>query len=113
MRSWVVARTGETRVSSRFNDSSILSRKQFDLWGQGCSRQFEPTQMAIPAQSRVFARFGGVVVAAACALHAVAHAASPVPDSVSLSESTITWSTVKYATDAENGFVDGSLDKTT
>ena len=35
------------------------------------------------------------------------------PDSVSLSESTTTWSTVKYATDAENGFVDGSLDKTT
>ena len=32
---------------------------------------------------------------------------------MSLSESTITWSTVKYATDAENGFVDGSLDKTT
>ena len=29
---------------------------------------------------------------------------------VSLSESTIVWSTVKYATDAENGFVDGSLD---
>jgi hypothetical protein len=39
------------------------------------------------------------------------HAASPVPDRVSLSESTMAWSTVKYATDAENGFVNGSLDK--
>ena len=27
------------------------------------------------------------------------------------SELTITWSTVKHATDAENGFVGGSLDK--
>ena len=34
-------------------------------------------------------------------------------DGVSLSELTISWSTVKYATDAENGFVDGSLDKNT
>jgi hypothetical protein len=48
-----------------------------------------------------------------CAFHAVVQAASPVPDRVSLSESTITWSTVKYATDAENGFVSGSLDKNT
>ncbi|MFB9262567.1 DUF5107 domain-containing protein [Bradyrhizobium erythrophlei] len=31
---------------------------------------------------------------------------------MSLSESSITWSTVKFATTAENGFVDGSLDKT-
>ncbi len=36
-----------------------------------------------------------------------------MPDRVSLSASTVTWSTVKYATNAENGFVDGSLDKTT
>ncbi len=50
---------------------------------------------------------------AVCAFQNVGHAASPEPDSVSLSESTITWSTVKYATTAENGFVDGSLDKTT
>jgi hypothetical protein len=35
------------------------------------------------------------------------------PDRVSLSEQTISWSTVKYATDAQNGFVDGSFDKTT
>ncbi len=50
---------------------------------------------------------------AVCACHAVVRAESPVPDSVSLSESTITWSTVKYATDVDNGFVSGSLDKTT
>ena len=35
-------------------------------------------------------------------------------DTVSLTESTISWSTVKYATSPDNGFVDGSLDlKTT
>jgi len=34
-------------------------------------------------------------------------------DSVSLTRSTITWSTFKYATAADNGFVAGSLDKTT
>jgi hypothetical protein len=45
-------------------------------------------------------------------LHVV-HAASAVLDRVSLARSTITWSTVKYATDAENGFVEGSLDKKT
>jgi hypothetical protein len=50
---------------------------------------------------------------AAGALSGVAHAASPEADRVSLSESTTTWSTVKYATDAENGFVDGSLDMKT
>lgn len=40
-----------------------------------------------------------------------APAAATEPDRVSLGESTISWSTVKYATDADNGFVDGSLDK--
>lgn len=67
--------------------------------------------MAIHAPSH--SRFAVAVFAAICALHAVAHAASPVADKVSLSESTITWSTVNYATDAENGFVNGSLDKKT
>jgi hypothetical protein len=47
------------------------------------------------------------------AFPAVAQAASPAPDQVSLSESTMTWSTVKYATDAESGLVSGSLDKKT
>src|SRR5258706_14683801 len=69
--------------------------------------------MAIHAPSRTRVRFAGTIVSAVCAFHAVVHAASPVPDRVSLSESTITWSTVKYATNAENGFVSGSLDKKT
>jgi hypothetical protein len=67
--------------------------------------------MAIRAPLRAWIRFAGAVLSAVCVLHAAAHAASPVPDKVSLSESTITWSTVKYATDAENGFVDGALDR--
>src|SRR5712671_5643383 len=69
--------------------------------------------MAIRARSRIRARFAGTAVSAACAFYAVAHAASPVSDRVSLSESTMKWSTVQYATDAENGFVSGSLDKKT
>ena len=69
--------------------------------------------MAIHAPSRIRGRFAVAVLWAVCAFHAVVHAASPVADRVSLSESTMTWSTVKYATDAENGFVSGSLDKTT
>ena len=32
---------------------------------------------------------------------------------VTLTESMISWNTVKYATDAENGIVNGSLDKKT
>src|SRR4030081_3752742 len=67
--------------------------------------------MAIQAPSRTRVRFAVAVLSAVCAFHAVVHAASPVPDRVSLSESTITWSTVKYATNAENEFVSGSLDK--
>jgi hypothetical protein len=52
------------------------------------------------------------VVAALLALHAfhTAPAAAQVADGVSLRESTVTWSTVTYATGADNGFVDGSLD---
>src|SRR6266567_8869115 len=69
--------------------------------------------MAIHAPSRTRVRFAVAILSAACAFHAVGHAASPVSDTVSLSESTITWSTVKYATNAENGFVSGSLDKKT
>jgi hypothetical protein len=53
------------------------------------------------------------VLSATFPFHAVVHAASPAPDRVSLSESTITWSTVKYATNADNGLVSGSLDKKT
>jgi hypothetical protein len=43
----------------------------------------------------------------------VAPAAAQVADSVSLRESTITWSTLAYTTGADNGFVDGSLDAKT
>src|SRR5216683_1599899 len=64
-----------------------------------------------PWRSRI--RLAAATLSAVCACHAVVHAESPVPDRVSLSESTISWSTVKYATDAENGFVNGSLDKKT
>src|SRR3954451_24766403 len=69
--------------------------------------------MAAQTPSRTRVCFAVAVLSAVCVFHAVVHAASPVPDKVSLSESTITWSTVKYATDAENGFVLGSLDNTT
>src|SRR5271166_2468437 len=69
--------------------------------------------MAIHAPSRSRVRFAIAVLSAVCAFYAVVHAASPEPDGVSLSESTIAWSTVKYATDAENGLVSGSLDKNT
>src|SRR6478735_4536062 len=69
--------------------------------------------MVIHARWCTRVRFAVAVLWAACAFQAVGQAASPQPDRVSLSESTITWSTVKYATDAENGFVSGSLDKKT
>ncbi|MGY3616218.1 DUF5107 domain-containing protein [Bradyrhizobium sp. USDA 10063] len=59
---------------------------------------------------RALVYFGITALSALCACRVV-HAASLTPDSVSLSESAITWSTVKYATDAENGFLSGSLDK--
>ena len=51
----------------------------------------------------------GCAVAAVFTLCA-SPATAQVVDRVSLSESTTTWSTVAYATTAENGFVDGSLD---
>src|ERR1700692_4980752 len=69
--------------------------------------------MAIHAPSLARVGFAIAVVSAVGALHAAVHAASHGPDRVSLRESTITWSTVKYATDAENGFVSGSLDQKT
>src|SRR3954469_12854377 len=68
--------------------------------------------MAVHALSHRGVRFAVAALAAAGALHAAAHA-SPLADRVSLSESTMTWSTVKYATDAENGLVSGSLDTNT
>jgi Domain of unknown function (DUF5107) len=67
--------------------------------------------MAVHPPSHTRVRFAVALLSAIYAFHAVGHAASPVPDGVSLSESTIIWSTVKYATDAQNGLVSGSLDK--
>jgi hypothetical protein len=74
--------------------------------------------MAIDVPSLTPARFAAAVFSAAilsvmCAFDAAVHAASPAPDRVSLRESTMMWSTVKYATDAENGLVGGSLDEKT
>src|SRR6266404_9636860 len=69
--------------------------------------------MAVHALSRASIRSAVAVLSVTSALHAVANTASLASDGVSLSESTISWSTVKYATSAENGFVDGSLDKQT
>src|SRR5215212_1912642 len=69
--------------------------------------------MAIQTPSRPRVCFAVAVLSAMCAFHAAVYAASPVSDRVSLTESTITWSTVKHATNAENGFVSGSLDKKT
>jgi uncharacterized protein DUF5107 len=69
--------------------------------------------MAFHAASPTGIRCAVAVLSAVVASHAAAHAASPVSDRVSLSESTMTWSTVSYATDAENGFVLGSLDNKT
>jgi hypothetical protein len=59
------------------------------------------------------ARIPSAVAIAVCLSHTAGHAASPIGDHVSLRESKATWHTVKYATDAENGFVSGSLDKKT
>ena len=67
--------------------------------------------MATKAYLRISVRFAVAVFAAICAFHAAGHAQSP--DTVSLRELTVAWSTVKYATDAQNGFVSGSLDKNT
>src|SRR3982074_1807669 len=69
--------------------------------------------MALHVRSRTRVRFAGALLAGVSAFHAVVHAASPVADRVSLSEATMTWSTVEYATNAENGFVSESLDKKT
>jgi len=68
--------------------------------------------MAMPARSSIRVRFM-VGVLSICASYAAVQAAEPEPDRVSLSEETVTWNTVKYATDAENGFVSGLLDTRT
>ena len=69
--------------------------------------------MAVHGLSRAGVGFAVAFLSATSTFHAAANAASPVSDGVTLTESTIPWSTVKYATSAENGFVYGSLDKKT
>src|SRR5215204_5586762 len=73
--------------------------------------QSKSSEMAVHAPSRV--GFAVAVLSATVALNAAAGAAAPVSDGVTLTESTICWSTVKYAASAENGFVSGSLEKKT
>jgi hypothetical protein len=51
-----------------------------------------------------------ITFVAAWSFLAVTYAAPLAPDTVSMTESTMAWSTVKYATRPDNGFVDGSLD---
>ena len=63
--------------------------------------------MAIHASSRTPVRFAATIFAAVLAFSAVVHAAEPEPDPVSLSEQTVSWSTVKFSTSADNGLVDG------
>jgi hypothetical protein len=57
--------------------------------------------------------FAVAVLSAIGAFDADAQATPPLPDRVTLSEQTINWSTAKYATSADNGLVDGSLDTNT
>ncbi|MFG3595469.1 DUF5107 domain-containing protein [Bradyrhizobium sp. RDI18] len=69
--------------------------------------------MAIHTRSHRRISFAVAVLSVIVAFHGVVGAAALASDGVSLSESTISWSTVQYATSAENGFVSGSLDKKT
>ncbi len=68
--------------------------------------------MAIGASSRLYTCFAAGVVSVVLTFHAAAQTQSAA-DKVSLSEQTVKWSTVKFATSAENGFVNGSLDTST
>jgi len=67
--------------------------------------------MAVGIPSGV--RFPAVVFSAIAVFYVVTCTTALASDGVTLTESTIAWSTVKYATDAQNGFVDGSFDKNT
>jgi len=67
--------------------------------------------MAVGIPSGV--RFPAVVFSAIAVFYVVTRTTALASDGVTLTESTIAWSTVKYATDAQNGFVDGSFDKNT
>jgi hypothetical protein len=69
--------------------------------------------MVIDTPSWFRVGFAVAVLSAIGAFDADAQAAPPLPDRVTLSEQTIKWSTAKYATSADNGLVDGSLDTNT
>jgi Domain of unknown function (DUF5107) len=106
------------RVATRAKPDGVNSLRARRCTRIAARAHPKATSMAVRAPSRTRVRFAGAVVSAAilsmvCAFPAVAQAASPVPDQVSLSEQTMTWSTVKFATSAENGLVGGSLDKKT
>jgi hypothetical protein len=85
----------------------ILRRipQQFDIYHRTALLHWKAPHVAIHAPPRTRVRFAITLLSAACAFVALAHAEPAAPDRVSLSESTITWSTVKYATNADNGFV--------
>jgi hypothetical protein len=68
--------------------------------------------MAAHSSWRKRTLLAAALLAAVAASVGSLHAAPRARDRVSLSETTIKWSTVKFATDPENGFVKGSLDKT-
>jgi hypothetical protein len=85
----------------------VLSCQAY-LGEDGCLEAASKATFMVQIFSRVW--FAWTVILVAGAFAGVTQAASPEPDRVSLSESTTSWSTVKYATDAENGFIDGSLD---
>src|ERR1700739_252660 len=59
--------------------------------------------MAVRAPRRSHVLVAVALLSMAVALLAAAPAQSQMPDRVSLTKSTIRWSTVKYATDAQNG----------
>ena len=69
--------------------------------------------MGVTAQAWRFPPVRAGVIAGLFVVRIAAPAAAQEPDSVSLTESTVAWSTAKYAVTAENAFVDGSLDTKT
>ncbi len=69
--------------------------------------------MVMQALSRIGTRFVVAIFYSLFGFHVAVHAAPQDTDRVSLRELTIKWSTVRYATTKENGFVGGSLDAKT
>jgi hypothetical protein len=102
------ARSPPLDVKGVTDDNDISARLDvLELSLLPTRRRLMFNQIALPNHIR----FAVTAFSAVFAL--AAHAAPPEPDRVSLSPSTIVWATAKYATDAENGLVDGSLDTKT